>query len=297
MSDSGPLAIRITAVVTGIIVATLAVAYVAGRPAGGALLTHVGLLAVLLVVGRWVSRIRGREARALVAGATAVGAMFFLYGSLGQAPFVAIPWDGDSWVRVWDRALFLGAEPVALVSQWVAHRSWLIEALSFVYASFVPYVYVSVFLSLVGRPARVRSVFVLAFVLLYGASFMGYLFVPARGPVVSMTDVLTAPLDGGFFHALVQRSIDVVGGPHGAFPSLHVGASSLATLVELRHGDVLRGLIYVPLVLLICVATVALRYHYVVDILAGATLAVAALMLAERWARRARSVPEPGDAS
>ena len=41
-----------------------------------------------------------------------------------------------------------------------------------------------------------------------------------------------------------------------------------------------------PLVILIWAAVVALRYHYVVDIVAGAALALAALALAERWVRR-----------
>jgi len=129
---------------------------------------------------------------------------------------------------------------------------------------------------------------VLAFALLYGASFMGYLFVPARGPVAAMVDVLPSPLTGGFFHSLVVRAIDLAGGPHGAFPSLHVGASTMAALVDFRHGDRLRGLIYAPLVALIGVATVALRYHYVVDVLAGLALAWAAVLLAERHAERQR---------
>ena len=132
----------------------------------------------------------------------------------------------------------------------------------------------------------------MAFALLYGASFMGYLFVPARGPVVSMAGVFAGPLEGGAFHALILRSIELAGGPHGAFPSLHVGASCLAAIVDFRHGDRLRALIYVPLVLSICVATVALRYHYVVDIVAGAGLAYAAVSLAERWVRGATLVPD-----
>jgi len=93
---------------------------------------------------------------------------------------------------------------------------------------------------------------------------------------------------------VVRRSIDLAGGPHGAFPSLHIGASSLAAIVDLRHGDKLRGLIYVPFILLIAVATVALRYHYVVDLLAGACLAWAAVAVAERGVARASSSASGG---
>ena len=79
-----------------------------------------------------------------------------------------------------------------------------------------------------------------------------------------------------------MRSVDALGGPHGAFPSLHVGASVLALTFDLRYGDRLRGLVYVPLVLLIALATLVLRYHYVVDLVVGAALGPGALA-ASRW--------------
>jgi membrane-associated phospholipid phosphatase len=269
------------AAVLGIVTVTLLVSWGAGRPVGGQLLLHAGVLALVVALRRGVGKLSGSEAGAVLAASTAIGAMFFLYMSLGHVAFTAIPWDGDPWVRAWDRVLFLGTEPAAAMAELLSAGPWMLEPLAFFYAMFIPYVYVSIFLGLVGRTPRVRSTFVLAFVLLYGASFMGYLFVPARGPVVAMTDVLTEPLAGGFFHGLVVSAVEAAGGPHGAFPSLHVGASTLAALVDLRHGDPLRGLIYVPLVLLICVATVALRYHYAVDVLVGAGLAYAALRVAE----------------
>jgi membrane-associated phospholipid phosphatase len=146
----------------------------------------------------------------------------------------------------------------------------------------------SVLLGLVGRPARERDEFVTGFAFLYALSFLGYLFVPARGPVVQLAGDLVPLAQGGFFHAAVLRSIEGFGGPHGAFPSLHVGASFLAAGFDLRRGDRLRGWIYVPLVLLIAVATIVLRYHYAVDLVAAVLLASGALWAAPRLlARRA----------
>jgi hypothetical protein len=280
-----------TALFLGIVAVTMLVSWVAGRPTGGEFWIHAAALAVVVAVGRSSGRIPSAEARALLVASTAIGAMFFLYMSLGHAAFVAIPWDGDPWVREWDRLLFLGVEPVVVASDLLAARPWALEPLALFYVAFIPYLYVSLFLGLVGRSARVRSTFVLAFVILYGMSFMGYLFVPARGPVVEMTDVLLPPLEGGFFHGLVLNAIEAAGGPHGAFPSLHVGASLLVTLTDLRHGDPLRGLIYLPLVGMICLATVALRYHYVVDVFAGVLLAWTALHVAEVLMRRFASSP------
>lgn len=287
--DGPELALRVTTGVFVVVTATLAVAWGAGRPLGSAVLVHGGVLALLLGLTLRGRRIRGAEARALAAALAVVGSMFFLYTALGRVAFVAIPWRGDGWLRAADRILGLGAQPAAWAAERLADHGWATEPLAFFYAAFIPYLYLTIFLSLIGRPERTRSVFLLAFALLYGASFMGYLFVPARGPVLSMQDVLTTPLEGGVFHGMVVRSIELAGGPHGAFPSLHIGASSLAVLVDWRHGDRLRGLIYVPAVLLIAVATVALRYHYVVDLLAGACLAAGALRLSERRLARAGS--------
>ncbi len=289
--DETALAMSWAALVLGIVTVTLMVSWVSGRPVGGSFVSHATVLALVLALRRGSIYVPRPEARALLVAVTAIGTMFFLYMSLGHVAFTAIPWDGDPWVRAWDRILFFGIEPVVVVGEALSARPWILEALAFFYGSFIPYLYLSIFLGLVGRPPQVRSTFVLAFVLLYGASFMGYLFVPARGPVVFMTDVLPQPLEGGFFHELVLTAIDAAGGPHGAFPSLHVGASLLAALVDLRHGDPLRGLIYLPLVVLICIATVALRYHYVVDVLAGACLAYGALRLAERRLMRPHQSP------
>lgn len=257
---------------------------------------HVGVLIALAGIWWTAKRMRSSEARTLVTATAVIVVMFILYSSLGRIPFEAIPWSGDDGLRAADRLIGLGIEPTVRIGAAFAAHPWTTEALACFYAAFIPYLYLTIFLSLLGRPPRARRIFVLAFALLYGLSFMGYLFVPARGPVVAMADAFDAPLQGGFFYATVVRSIDAVGGPHGAFPSLHVGASVLAMTFDLRYGDRLRGLVYAPLVLLISLATVALRYHYVIDLIAGAILAQVALALALRryeGAGTGRRRPEP----
>jgi membrane-associated phospholipid phosphatase len=141
---------------------------------------------------------------------------------------------------------------------------------------FIPYLNVSILLSLIGRPPKERVEFVTGLAVLYALSFLGYLFLPARGPVVQMAGAFTLPIEGGAFHRIIVRSVEQVGGPHGAFPSLHVGASLFATLFDLRHRNPLRALIYFPLVAMIALATLVLRYHYAVDLVAALALAVLA---------------------
>ena len=149
----------------------------------------------------------------------------------------------------------------------------------------IPYLYLSILTGLFGRPERERRRFITGFAILYAVSFLGYLFVPAKGPVVQNAAEFTIPLSGGMFHGMVLDVIEASGGPHGAFPSLHVGAAAYACLFDWRYNR-LRGATYLPLVVLIAMATVLLRYHYVIDWLAGLLIAVFATWLSHTWTAR-----------
>lgn len=268
-ADAATLAILL------VVCATLGVAAALGRPVAGAFVGHVALLAGFAALAWWMARREGAMWVPYLRGVVVINAMFTLYTTLGHVAFRAIPWLGDPALAAADRALFFGlTSPARLVQH--AGGGW-VEALSFFYGAFIPYLYMSVLLGLVGRPARERDEFVTGFAFLYALSFLGYLFVPARGPVVYLAGDLAPLAPGGLFHGMVLRSIEGFGGPHGAFPSLHLGASCYAAFFDLTHRNRLRGLVYLPLVAGIAAATLVLRYHYLVDLLAGVALAWIAL--------------------
>jgi len=269
-----------TLFILAVVTATLAVAALTGAPVAGALAVHAALLCGFTLVA-W--RLGAREG-AVVRGVVVIAVMFALYTTLGHVAFTAVPWLADPWLEQADRALLLGRSPVLLVEPWAA-SGWT-NLLSFGYAMFIPYLYLSIILSLVGRPPAERDEFVTGFAVLYALSFLGYLFLPARGPIVQMAGDFTVPIHGGAFHQIILRSVEQVGGPHGAFPSLHLGASLFATLFDLRHRNPLRALIYFPLVATIALATLVLRYHYAVDLIAACVLAFAASEVARVAMRR-----------
>lgn len=274
---------RVTLGILAVVAGTLAAAVARGVDLGGELAVHAGLLAAFAAVAGWLARRPGWRAASGVRGVAVIAVMFTLYTTLGHVAFEAIPWIADPWLDVADRLMFLGRSP-SLLAQHVDAR-W-VEPLAFFYAAYIPYLYATLFLGLVGRPDAEREAFVTGFATLYALAFLGYLFLPARGPVVWMAGEFAAPLEGGHFHALVVASIDRLGGPHGAFPSLHVGASFFAAWFDLKSGNTLRGLIYVPLVVLIAAATIVLRYHYVVDLIAGVAFALFAGRVSRIWLAR-----------
>lgn len=257
----------------------------AGAPLGGSLALHAAMLAAFAAAAWWL----GAREGAVLRGVVVMAVMFTLYTTLGHVAFAAIPWTADAGLAAADRALLLGRSP-SLAVEPLAATGWA-KLLSFCYAMFIPYLYVSILLSLIGRPPAERDEFVTGFAVLYALSFLGYLFLPARGPIVQMADAFTLPIDGGAFHRIIVRSVEQVGGPHGAFPSLHVGASLFATLFDLRHRNPLRALIYLPLVAMIALATLVLRYHYAVDLIAAFALAWIASEVPRRAVRRRFASP------
>lgn len=266
-----------------VIALTLLGACLLGRALWGMFCGHVALL---IAYGILSLVMRRHEARSwvLYARPFAVAAvMFVLYKTLGQSVFVI--WDGtvDPWLAAADRWLFLGTSPSLWLNRRLTPHS--VEFLSFIYSFYIPYLYFSIVLGCIGRPRAEVGRFVTAYSLTYSISFLGYLFVPARGPIVELAGQFAQPLDGGAIHALVVNTIAASGGPHGAFPSLHVGASMMLCLFDLRH-NTFRGLTYVPLVALIVAATLALQYHYVVDLVAGTFIAIASLWLSRRLMAR-----------
>jgi membrane-associated phospholipid phosphatase len=213
-----------------------------------------------------------------------IGVVFALYSSLGRLGLAAMPYRFDAALSRVDTWLF-GFDPSLEIQPLQTPSA--VAFFSFAYAAFIPYIYLSLGLGCLGRPPLERDQFLTGWVFTYAISYLGYLFLPAQGPVVFQAGQFTTALDGGVLHELVVNGIDSLGGPKGAFPSLHVGASVYLCLFDLRTNR-LRGLTYLPIVILIYVATVFLRYHYVVDLIAGTVIAICCVPLGmhvfSRWA-------------
>jgi hypothetical protein len=238
---------------------------------------HVLGLALYAVFITWMLRYgEQRWALALRAWATIGCVIGGLYFSLGPVAFGAIPWRADPWLSAWDTALGWGISP-SLACASLA-RPWAVEFFSFAYGVFLPFLYVSMLLNCWGRPIEENRRFVNGLACVYCIGYVFYLALPSEGPVAYLAAAYPSPLQGGFFFRQMLQGVALSGGNHGAFPSLHVAVSLYLSLFDLRHNRV-RGAIFLPLALWIAFATLLLRWHYLVDVLAGCLLALAALRL------------------
>ena len=154
----------------------------------------------------------------------------------------------------------------------------LSDALSLAYLfSFLPYL-AFVFVAYYRGELETFKRFCTGLFSVYALGFLGYTLWPAVGPYASMADRFQAPLVGSLL--TTTHHLFVVRGTNGidAFPSLHCALTGYVLLFDRTRAPRRFRLMLAPVALL-WVATVYLRYHYIVDVAAG--FAVAALGL---WA-------------
>ncbi|HSH05736.1 MAG TPA: phosphatase PAP2 family protein [Anaerolineae bacterium] len=243
---------------------------------------HLAILMVFVGCVAALVRYEGADWVIWARGLLIINTMFVLYYTLGFVAFDVIPWLGDPYVLAWEKMLF-GRSMSVWIEPYTDSFFW-VEFFAFVYGAFIPFVYLSLFFSFVGRSKEERVVLITGFSVLYALSFLGYLFVPAKGPIVYQAGAYLGEIEGGFFHSLVLASIESAGGPHGAFPSLHVGATFFYCFFDLRY-NFLRGLTYLPFGILIAVATLVMRYHYAIDAVVGIILAMVAIWAGQKLSR------------
>jgi hypothetical protein len=148
--------------------------------------------------------------------------------------------------------------------------------------------------------------FAMGIFLVFCTGHLIYLMVPGYGPYSYLASQFTHELTGGPFWHAVQATVHAGGAQKDIFPSLHTACPTYFALYSFRHRKV-APYKYTWLFVAFCAtqiicATMFLRWHYLVDIFAGVTLAVFActvgeLLVVKDAARRARIVSAQGDSA
>jgi hypothetical protein len=176
-----------------------------------------------------------------------------------------------------DRTIW-GQTPAEFLQAWV-HPVWS-EILSGAYLLFFPYLFLSLWRYLAGPVGRAQA-FCSGFFTIYGLGFLGYTLIPAAGPWLAFPERFSVPLTGPWLTPLNDAVVRAGSNQVDVFPSLHLGVSVFLLGFDWRHHRAGFRILVVPCALL-WVSTLYLRYHYSVDLLAGAVLAAVGLWLARR---------------
>jgi membrane-associated phospholipid phosphatase len=153
------------------------------------------------------------------------------------------------------------------------------ELLQVAYTLFVPAVLFVAFLTWRQRRFREFQYYAFLIALGYLASYAGYLLVPALGPRFLLKHLQHIPLQGLWGFAGMQSTLDrLESTAYDCFPSGH---TELTILAWWGSRMVSKGIFqaysaYTPFLIF---ATVYLRYHYTIDVLAGAVLAVVLILV------------------
>ncbi len=132
------------------------------------------------------------------------------------------------------------------------------------------------------RSRRFEAFHFFVFILAVGfyLSYLGYVIVPAIGPRFVLADLQSGPLTGVLFFDCVRRTLDSAEGvTRDCFPSGHTELTLLVLYYAKRFSRPL-FLAMLPIALAIIMGTVYLRYHYVIDVIAGALLAIVIIAVA-----------------
>jgi membrane-associated phospholipid phosphatase len=185
--------------------------------------------------------------------------------------------DFDRELARLDFALW-GANPTVWLERM--QSPLLTEFLQIVYSLFVPAVLVVA--ALLWQKRKMPEFRYYAFLIALGflASYVGYFWVPVRGPRFLLSALQHTRLEGLWLFQSLQTTLDQLESAHyDCFPSGHTELTILACwgsrLVSSELYYLFLG--YTPCIIF---ATVYLRYHYTIDVLAGMLLALLLIVAA-----------------
>jgi hypothetical protein len=149
---------------------------------------------------------------------------------------------------------------------------------------------------LASRDRRRLSHFAMGIFIVFCTGHLVYMLVPGYGPYRYLATDFKHELSGGVFWNLVKATVQAGGAQKDIFPSLHTAAPTYFALFSFRYRKAAPFKYTWPIVAfaasqIIC-ATMFLRWHYLIDIFAGLTLATTAVLLGEKlvvWDERRRA--------
>ena len=182
----------------------------------------------------------------------------------------------DAWI--------LGNQASFLLQPYL--RPWITDFLYFIYFSHVVFFpSVALYFYLKKEEQAFRRI-MMGFLTIMLLGITSYILVPAVGPETHFADQYTRNLAGNVLSRDVAYIISVGRVSYDCFPSLHVGIPLLLCLYlrNYRRKLFIPALVYVGLM---CCATIYLRYHYFIDVVAAFAYVPAAYYLNDfllsRW--------------
>lgn len=178
-----------------------------------------------------------------------------------------------------------GVEPAQYLDRFVSPVTT--EWFAFFYFSYFLVLALHVLPILFGtRNARLIGEFAMGMLIMFCVGHTLYMLVPGYGPYKAMPEIFQHRLSSGVFWNMTSDLVARQGAQKDIFPSLHTAAPTFILLFSFHRRGELPFRHTWPLVAFfagnIVIATMFLRWHYVIDVIAGLLLAVTSQVLSVR---------------
>ena len=157
---------------------------------------------------------------------------------------------------------------------------WLTEYFQWIYTTF--YFLPMILAGILYKQGRFSDFYFFVFVIVLGfyLSYFGYFLIPAIGPRFTINHLQTEPVMGVWLTTGIRDFLNQLENiQRDAFPSGHTEITLLTMMYAKRYS---KSYYYILLIIgtSLIISTVYLRYHYVVDVIAGIVLAIIVYLLA-----------------
>jgi membrane-associated phospholipid phosphatase len=204
--------------------------------------------------------------------------VILIYESFGHLIQYLHPDVDPRLIRI-DFSIF-GVHPTVWMERWIT--PWFTDILSIAYISyyFLPVVLIVVLYLSNQKKEFDESVFVLLFG--YYISFIGYILFPAIGPRYTLSNLHSIPLEGSFITDFVRDILNTL--EHNRRDCMPSGHTQIVLIVLYLAYRFKRVIFYafLPIVCCLILSTIYLRYHYVIDLIVGALLAIGSMIVGPR---------------
>ncbi len=189
----------------------------------------------------------------------------YFYPETSYLNNILIENDFDGFVSNYEQSVF-GCQPSIEFCKNFPNE-WFNELMNICYFSYYFFVvFVCVVLLVKNRRQSYRGIFMVMFS--FYLYYIIFCFIPVVGPQFYFSPVDATVPSPYFFGKLMHYFQVKIEQPTGALPSSHVGIIFILAYLSYKH---LRKLFYIilPFAIGICLATVYIKAHYAVDVIAG----------------------------
>lgn len=244
----------------------------------GLLTTYVVLAVAILAAAVYRTRVGPAKRGFYLSVAATVMTVSLVFNSLGGLIASLHTTTCDALLIAVDQAIF-GIHPTVWLERLISPALSALLQLAYISYYFIP-LSLGIVLIARGRFGAFEEV-LFGILLCFYLSYVGYLLFPAIGPRFTLSHLQTQGLQLSPFMETIQATLNALEkNKTDAFPSGHTAVALMSLYYAWKEREKKLFAVLLPVVTGLIFSTVYLRYHYVIDVLAGIALTGLTIALA-----------------